>query len=109
MPKDVQKITGRIVTPKPVMQLSPDSWDVAESIRVQQLDMSRLAERHPGLYPAVIRSDKALLPELSVGWQIVNITPQRHIGYAVQWFGLALVLVTGCGWLIWIQRQEGRL
>jgi cytochrome oxidase assembly protein ShyY1 len=107
LPGGIQKVTGRLVTPKPLMQLSPDNWGAAESVRIQQLDMSRLAERHPGLYPAVIRSDKALLPELSVGWQVVNITPERHLGYAVQWFGLALVLVTGCAWLVWNQKEEG--
>lgn len=32
-------------------------------------------------------------------WDPVNMPPERHIGYAIQWFGLAAVLVVG--FLIW--------
>ncbi|BBB27632.1 SURF1 family protein [Amphritea japonica] len=106
-PIEVRRVTGRVVTPKRVMQLSPDYWGLDEAVRIQQLDMLRLAERHPGLYPAVIRSDTALLPELTVGWQVVNITPDRHLGYAVQWFGLAIVLLSGCVWLALHQDKGG--
>ena len=108
LPTNVQRVTGRLVTPKRVIQLSPDQWGGAESVRVQQLDMLRLAERHPRLYPAVIRSDEALLPELRVGWPVVNISPDRHLGYAVQWFGLAVVLVSGCVWLALHPTKRGR-
>jgi cytochrome oxidase assembly protein ShyY1 len=31
-----------------------------------------------------------------------GIEPERHVGYAVQWFGLALVLMI---WLVWAGRR----
>ena len=27
-----------------------------------------------------------------VDWQVVNVSPQKHQGYAVQWFAMAAVL-----------------
>ncbi|WP_417227323.1 SURF1 family protein [Amphritea sp.] len=105
LPQGEQRVVGRLVTPLPIVQLRADRWQPGGLIRIQQLDMDRLAARHSGLYPAVIRMDKPLLPQLRVGWPVVTMTPQRHIGYAVQWFGLAMVLVTGCGWLLWHQRR----
>ncbi|MCH8551727.1 MAG: SURF1 family protein [Natronospirillum sp.] len=36
--------------------------------------------------------DDAVLRDI---WNPVNMPPERHIGYAVQWFGLASVLVLG--------------
>lgn len=37
--------------------------------------------------------------QLVDAWQPVNVAPERHLGYAIQWFGLAMVLVIG--FLIW--------
>jgi len=105
-PRGVISLSGRLVTPTQAIQLLPDSWQQDGRVRIQQLDMVRLALRHPGLYPAVIRVDKSLLPELSIGWPVVNMLPERHIGYAIQWFGLAIVLMGGCSWLIWHRKQE---
>jgi surfeit locus 1 family protein len=41
-------------------------------------------------YP--IRIDAGAPGALSVDWQVVNVSPQKHQGYAVQWFAMALVL-----------------
>ncbi|MDO6563866.1 SURF1 family protein [Amphritea sp. 1_MG-2023] len=106
LPDGPQEIVGRLITPLPAVQLHSDDWQDAGHVRIQQLDMARLSARHPNLYPAIMRIDKPLLPQLSVGWPVVRMSPQRHIGYAVQWFGLAMVLMVGCGWLIWQQRRE---
>ncbi len=105
-PRGVVNLSGRLVTPSQTVQLHPDIWQQSGQVRIQQLDMVRLARRHPGLYPAVIRLDKPLLSELRIGWPVVNMLPERHIGYAVQWFGLAIVLIGGCIWLIWHRKQE---
>lgn len=37
--------------------------------------------------------------QLLDAWQPVTMAPERHLGYAIQWFGLAMVLVVG--FLIW--------
>lgn len=41
-------------------------------------------------YPVRINADEGAA--LAVDWQVVNVSPQKHQGYAVQWFAMAAVL-----------------
>jgi len=66
---------------------------------VTGLDMSALARdlRLPALAPRVFRPDPALPLGYARDLDILpnTLPPERHLGYAVQWFGLALaVLIT---------------
>ena len=45
------------------------------------------------LYPYTLRLDADSPGALGVGWGIVNVQPEKHVGYAVQWFLMALALV----------------
>lgn len=58
---------------------------------VQQIDRVQL-ERRLGraLFPDVVRLESS--PGLDTTWTMVNLTPQQHLGYAVQWFALATAL-----------------
>lgn len=68
--------------------------------RVQQVDLARMqAQLGAPLLPFVLR----LAPDSDDGyvreWQVrAAMTPQRHLGYAVQWFALAAALVALCLW-----------
>jgi cytochrome oxidase assembly protein ShyY1 len=68
---------------------------------VQQVDMSRMGEQLGSpLLPFVLR----LSPDSEGGftreWQArTGLTPERHTGYAVQWFALAAALVVLCIWV----------
>jgi cytochrome oxidase assembly protein ShyY1 len=42
------------------------------------------------LFPDVVRLESS--PGLDTGWIVVNLTPEQHLGYAVQWFALATAL-----------------
>lgn len=42
--------------------------------------------------PLELRQQGSAEPQLRKKWFIVNMTPGRHYGYAVQWFALALVV-----------------
>lgn len=44
-------------------------------------------------YPYQLRLDRDSLGALETGWPTVSIQPEKHIGYAVQWFLLALTLI----------------
>ena len=71
---------------------------------VQQLDVENLYTlwanndkiSHPFLAPAlsnmVIRLDRQSPFLFASHWQLVNNTPEKHIGYAIQWFLLAILL-----------------
>lgn len=66
--------------------------------RLQALEMAKLepllGELQPDtkLFPYPVRIDSGAPSALSVDWKIVNVSPQKHTGYAVQWFTMAFVL-----------------
>lgn len=45
------------------------------------------------LLPVVLRLGDDDPLALRTGWPVVSFTPQRHYGYAVQWYGLAAALL----------------
>ena len=67
---------------------------------VQQVDLARIEQQLGApLLPFVLR----LSPDSEHGyvreWQIrTGLSPERHVGYAVQWFALAVALVALCTW-----------
>lgn len=60
---------------------------------LQYLDIEEM-QRQLGiaLAPFVVRIDPGLPGAYRADWPIVNMRPETHIGYAVQWFALAVAL-----------------
>jgi len=61
-------------------------------MRMQQIDFSTLQQQLPlSLYPAVIYQQQAsaFIPH----YQAVVLPPEKHRGYALQWFGLAIAVL----------------
>lgn len=101
LPTDSVEMIGNLVEGSKGLLLGVDNWQKTWPVRVQQLDLKRAEETLGGaLYPAVLRVAEPLTVELVTGWQVVNMPPAKHQAYALQWFGLALVLITGISWLI---------
>lgn len=44
------------------------------------------------LFPHVVRLERGSPGALTVDWKVVNVRPEKHTGYAVQWFTMAAVL-----------------
>jgi cytochrome oxidase assembly protein ShyY1 len=66
--------------------------------RLQALEMDKLvpalgAQLEAPLLPYPVRIDAGQPGALDVAWQIVNVSPAKHRGYAVQWFTMAAVLL----------------
>jgi surfeit locus 1 family protein len=62
--------------------------------RVQYLGLDELGERlGEPLAPMVLRLDPQAEHGYLREWDTVPFTPERHIAYALQWFGLAIVLL----------------
>lgn len=64
---------------------------------LQALEMDKLgpvlAQRLGGrVFPYSVRLDANAPGALAVDWQVINVSPQKHVGYAVQWFTMAAVL-----------------
>lgn len=67
--------------------------------RVQQIDPPALeALLGRPLYPAIVVADAPMPGVQTYSWNPVRMTSATHRGYAVQWFGLALVLAVG--WVV---------
>lgn len=45
------------------------------------------------VYPYVLRLEPDSSALLEAHWQVVNLSPEKHIGYAVQWFAMSATLV----------------
>jgi surfeit locus 1 family protein len=61
---------------------------------VQSIDIAALAdELGVAMFPFVVRIDPQQAGALQTDWPVTTVTPEKHIGYAVQWFAMALVLL----------------
>jgi surfeit locus 1 family protein len=103
-------VTGRVDTlPRPGIEpVAPP--DGAGWPRVLGFPTMPQVERVLGrpVYPLIVLLDPALPDGFVRAWQPPGFPPERHVGYAVQWYALALTLV-----LIWFfvnlrKRTESR-
>lgn len=82
----------------PKLGLTPmwgqDPWSAEETIRVQQRDIDRMAER-TGAIPVELRLEPGSPGILAPAPQEISFGRSVHLGYAVQWFGLGIVLIIG--------------
>jgi cytochrome oxidase assembly protein ShyY1 len=61
---------------------------------VQQLDPKQVSELGPvQLFPYIVRLKEQSAGALRTDWMIVNIMPEKHTAYAVQWFAMGAVLL----------------
>lgn len=72
--------------------LEKKSTDVA---LVELIDTQLMSQfLHKSVYPFIIRLDREEPDGFIREWAIVAMSPARHYGYALQWFALAVVLLT---------------
>ncbi|MDH3642042.1 MAG: hypothetical protein OES38_08085, partial [Gammaproteobacteria bacterium] len=75
--------------------LAEDSWEQPLPIRVQRLNVARMARLLDNAAPREIRLEAGQPGVLAAISLKTGFDSQRHQGYALQWFGLAVVLVLG--------------
>ena len=92
-------ITGHVyVAPGAPFLLAEQHLDTAWPMRIQAVEMSKLGPlvtvlQVGNVFPFPVRIDAGQQGALKVNWQVVNMSPQMHQGYAVQWFAMAAVLL----------------
>lgn len=92
------KITGIIdLPPKWQFILGVNYWPEAQwPLRFQKIDFQEMSKAlHANLYPFILRLRHDAEASFVTDWQPLVISPARHIAYAVQWFGLAMVWLIG--------------
>lgn len=89
-------ITGMLNLPPTYVSLGKmtDSSTITWPLRVEYIHLSEVTPllQH-SLYPYLLILTPKDPAAYDVTWQIVIMPPERHMGYAVQWFALALTLL----------------
>ena len=91
-------LTGHVyVAPGEPFLLAEQQFDAGWPKRIQAVEMDKLAAAiaplHQGdVFPYMVRIDAGEVGALSIDWQVVNMSPQKHQAYAAQWFAMAAVL-----------------
>jgi surfeit locus 1 family protein len=75
--------------------------------RVLQLDQATVEKALAvDVYPLWLRITDTSPGALVTQWSVINTQPEKHVGYAVQWFALAFALVMLYGWLVFRDDQR---
>lgn len=89
-------ITGMLNQPPGYVkygQITPDKL-IVWPLRIEYLNLTEIEPfLNRSVYPYIVNltpNDPAAYP---IEWQVVSLSPERHLGYAVQWFALALTLL----------------
>ena len=73
--------------------LAEDIWSTDWPVVVQWVNIPRIGDQlEQDIYPYVLRIEEGQLGGLQRHWLAINTQPEKHLGYAVQWFLMALAL-----------------
>lgn len=96
-PAGIQLLSGYLYQPQATLQLAETETSTGWPRVIQAVELEKLYKqvgitgRMPPLF--LLRLDQYNPAVLTSHWQIVNVLPEKHTGYAVQWFLMAAVLV----------------
>ena len=119
LPNGVQTVSGRLYQPSGnAFMLGENRLPAQFPSVVQQLTLPAWEEElqsrlHQPIFPLEIRVDEFESVAFDATWAIVNQTPAKHQGYAVQWFtmaaalGLAFIFRSTNLWR-WLRHRIGR-
>lgn len=84
-----------LVTPDQNVSGSDSPWviQVAKPAELESLTGFKL-------FPHVVRLDDAHVDALPRYWPVTTMTPERHMGYAVTWFTMALAILVMFGYSV---------
>jgi cytochrome oxidase assembly protein ShyY1 len=81
-------------------QLANDVWLAGWPKRIQQVELLRIEEAASSefLQTVILLNETPLTAKLITDWKPVNMSAQKHFGYAIQWFLMAFTLVVMVVW-----------
>lgn len=110
---DTHRVAGLLAPPPSAGLLrAPAQAQANGDLLAVVLDPAALAAplRQPALAQRVLKLDPALPVGFPRDLDVLpnTLPPERHLGYAVQWFGLALAVLITAGVLTWRRRRAAR-
>jgi cytochrome oxidase assembly protein ShyY1 len=73
-------------------QLDGDWPKVLQAVEMEKIKPVLVASGSTEVFPYTVRIAAGEPGALAVDWQVINVTPQKHRAYAVQWFTMAVAL-----------------
>lgn len=93
-PGDVVKLSGDIHVPQGELLMLAEEQQTGWPRVQQSLDVSILQQAFTApLFPYAVRLHSNSPGALTPSWMVVNIRPEKHTGYAVQWFAMGFTLI----------------
>jgi surfeit locus 1 family protein len=74
-------------------QLDGDWPKLLQAVEMEKILPQLETPGYGRVFPYPIRIDTGEPGALEVDWQVINVSPDKHRAYAVQWFTMALVLL----------------
>ena len=107
LPNSKVKFSGWMKQQQKVFQLKEDQWQAGWPKRIQQIEIDKIASvtNIKNLATFVLLNEKPLLESLTTAWKPVNMSAQKHIGYAFQWFLMAFTLSV---MLLWFGLKQSK-
>ena len=91
LPEGEALVRGQLGLPQDTFTLGNTQGDLTQ--RVQRIDTATLGEFWGlSLMPWALWPESALSDDVQPKTPTAYLTPSRHVGYAVQWFALAVAL-----------------
>ena len=95
-PKKMIRVMGQAYYPSkqpwvlgPVLEVQEP-----EVVIIEHVDIQRMSQfLHKSVYPFIIRLGKEADDGYIREWPVVSMPPERHYGYALQWFAMALIIL----------------
>lgn len=92
LPNRLQDATGKVAIPdlNPMVNETANSSQVGLKV-IQQLDLSFIQQVYQlPILPFIVQLNPSADSAYIRDWQPVVMSPEKHLAYAIQWFGLAI-------------------
>lgn len=92
--RGVVQLVGDVYVPQGKLMVLADSAQTGWPRVEQSLDIERISALFDApLFPYSVRLHSGSPASLQANWAVVNLQPEKHTGYAVQWFAMSATLV----------------
>ena len=102
--------TGSIyVAERPMYSLHEDTFQGWPAL-IQHLDVSLMATRysdHLKVFPYIVRLDEGEPGAYPRFWPVINMRPEKHTAYAVQWLLMAIAVIAAYSWVSFRRQDRG--
>ena len=107
LPSTALQLSGWFKKVEKAFQLKADAWPQSWPKRIQQIDFTKIKKVKGETFSnTVLLVENPLIAGLKTQWQPINMSVEKHIGYAIQWFLMAFSLCIMMLWFIFFSHTD---